>query len=98
LLACFNLASLLIYTPLMDTTTLILELDLKIARLQQVKDILTEAPAKAKPGPKPKGSKPTTSFDYGSNKAPQKRSTMSPEGRARIAAAQKARWAKAKKK
>jgi hypothetical protein len=96
LLACFNLASLLIYAPLMDTTTLILELDLEIDRLQQVKDILTEAPAKAKPRPKPKGSKPTTSFAYGSNKAPQKRSTMSPEGRARIAAAQKARWAKEK--
>jgi hypothetical protein len=76
LLACFNLASLLIYAPLMDTTTLILELDLEIARLQQVKDILTEAPAKAKPGPKPKGSKPTTSFAYGSNKVPQKRSTI----------------------
>jgi hypothetical protein len=45
-----------------------------------------------------KGSKPTTSFAFASNKAPQKRSTMSPEGRARIAAAQKARWAKAKKK
>ena len=80
----------------MDTTTVILELDLEIVRLQQVKDILTEAPAKAKPRPKPKGSKPTTSFAYGSNKAPQKRSTMSPEGRARIAAAQKARWAKEK--
>jgi hypothetical protein len=33
-LPAFNLASLLIYTPLMDTTTLILELDLEIARLQ----------------------------------------------------------------
>jgi hypothetical protein len=82
----------------MDTTTLIRELDLEIARLQQVKDILTEAPAKTKSRSKSKGSKPATSFAHGSNKAPQKRSRMSPEGRARIAAAQKARWAKVKKK
>jgi hypothetical protein len=77
----------------MDTTKLIQALDLEIARLQEVKSILSGAPAKTKRGPKPK---PATSFAYGSNTAPMKRRKMSPEGRARIAAAQKARWAKRK--
>jgi hypothetical protein len=80
----------------MNTDALIRELDMEIARLQQVKALLSGATVKAKRGPKPKGSKHATSFAYGSNKPPRR--TMTAEGRARIAAAQKARWAKAKKK
>ena len=73
----------------MDTNQIIAELDSEIARLQQVKAILSGATttkaARKKRGP---------------NKvkvALAKKHRMSPEGRARIAAAQKARWAKAKK-
>jgi hypothetical protein len=77
----------------MNTEQILEEIDREIARLVEARALLSGAPVKAKPGPKPKVA---TSFTYGSNKAPQKRRKISPEGRARIAAAQKARWAKAK--
>jgi hypothetical protein len=74
----------------MDTKELIAQIDAEIARLQQVKGILSGStttrkkrdPNKAKTAPTP---------------VIVKKRTMSPEGRAKIAAAQKARWAKAKK-
>jgi hypothetical protein len=77
----------------MNTEQILEEIDREIARLVEARALLSGAPVKAKPGPKPKVA---TSFTYGSNKAPQKRGKISPEGRARIAAAQKARWAKVK--
>ena len=71
----------------MGTKQIIAELDTEIARLQQAKSLLSGISEKRKPG-RPKGS--TTPI------ATKKRK-MSPEGRARIVAAVKARWAKAKK-
>jgi hypothetical protein len=74
----------------MDTKEILAHIDTEIARLQQVKGILS-------------GITTTTRKKRGPNKvkvAPTPvivKHTMSAEGRARIAAAQKARWAKAKK-
>ena len=69
----------------MDTKALVAELDAEIDLLQKTKDLLTGHTAPLKRG-RPPGPKPKT------------RRTMSPEGRARIVAAQKVRWANAKKK
>jgi hypothetical protein len=73
----------------MDTNQIIAQIDTEIARLQAVKGILSgttitkvKRGKKAKTAPKP---------------VIVKKRTMSPEGRAKIAAAQKARWAKTKK-
>jgi hypothetical protein len=82
----------------MDTTVLVAEIDAEIDRLQKVRALLTAQTASPKRG-RPPATKPktlATSFGFGKNTASRKR-TMSAEGRARIAAAQKARWAKAKK-
>jgi hypothetical protein len=68
----------------MDTQELVAELDAEIERLQRVKALLTGQPRRGRPpgkSPEPAG---------------LRRRTMSPEGRARIVAAQKARWAKKK--
>jgi hypothetical protein len=70
----------------MQTSHIIEQIDAEIKRLQQAKSLLIGATAKRGPG------KPAKT----SIAAPKKRQ-MSPEGRAKIAAAQKARWAKAKK-
>jgi hypothetical protein len=67
----------------MNTSELLSAIDSEIATLQQVRDILSGQDGhRIKPGPKP-------------GKKAAKR-TMSAEGRARIAAAQKARWTKQK--
>jgi hypothetical protein len=74
----------------MDTKEIIAQIDSEIARLQEARSILSNTTGtKAKRGP---------------NKARlaivpviSPKRTMSAEGRARIAAAQKARWAKAKR-
>jgi len=71
----------------MDLRQIIVELDAEISRLQQAKDLLTGETAKRKPD-RPKGATPAPAV---------KKRKMSPEGRARIVAAVKARWAKAKK-
>jgi hypothetical protein len=76
----------------MDTTEIIAQIDSEIARLKEAKSILSGTPATtntdAKRGPKPKNAPtPITT----------KRRTLSPEARARIVAAQKARWAKVRK-
>jgi hypothetical protein len=73
----------------MDTSEILTHIDAKIARLLQVKALLTAE--KTKPEPGRASSKPAKKA------APTKKRTMSAEGRARIAAAQKARWAKAKR-
>jgi hypothetical protein len=86
----------------MNTNDIILSIDAEISRLQQAKALLTQTsptPAKRKPGrpaPAP-GSSKATSFDpadFDAN-APKRRK-ISAAGRARIAAAQKARWARSK--
>jgi hypothetical protein len=69
----------------MTTDTILAEIDAEILKLQQVKALLTGSTSKRSPG-RPSNSVPIA-----------KKRTMSAEGRARIAAAQKARWAKAKK-
>jgi hypothetical protein len=73
----------------MDTTQILTRLDEEIARLQQVRALLTGESTKRKPG------RPST--QAAKVALPAKKRTMSAEGRARIAAAQRARWAKAKK-
>ena len=75
----------------MDTTEILAQIDSEIARLEQVKSILsgtTATTTKAKRGPKPKNAPTPITV---------KKRILSPEARARIAAAQKARWAKVRK-
>jgi hypothetical protein len=74
-----------------DTTKIIQTIDAEIARLEQVRALLNGHTTTPKRG-RPINSKPVA------NTKPLKRRKMSAEGRARIAAAQKARWAKAKAK
>jgi hypothetical protein len=77
----------------MNTKPHIAEIDAQIAKLQHAKTVLLgldSTPTKGKRG-RPKGS------DNKKATAPNKRRKMSAEGRARIAAAQKKRWAAAKK-
>jgi hypothetical protein len=79
----------------MDTQGIIAALDNEIVRLQQARAILTAAAsvngaASIKRGPgRPKKAASVV--------APTKRKGISPEARERIAAAQKARWAKVRK-
>ena len=74
----------------MDTQEIITHIDAEIARLHQVKGILSgTTTTKSKLGRPKTGHKVVAPI---AAKRP-----MSPEGRARIAAAQKKRWAKAKK-
>jgi hypothetical protein len=74
----------------MDTTAIIQFIDAEIARLEQAKAVLNGHTTPAKRGrPIGSGANPQT--------AKPVRRKISPEGRARIVAAQKARWAKAKK-
>jgi hypothetical protein len=73
----------------MNTSQIIETIDTEIARLQQVRALLLGKQLKGildKPSSKPATLAPTG-----------KKRQISAEGRARIAAAQKARWAKAKK-
>jgi hypothetical protein len=88
----------------MSTNDIVLAIDAEISRLQQAKALLTDTSnptvAKRKPGrPATKsGGGKATSFDPADFDAkPRKRRGISAAGRARIAAAQKARWARLKK-
>ena len=74
------------YSSTMDTTSIIQLIDAEIARLEQAKTLLNGHTTPAKRG-RPIGSKTTRTAK------PQRRK-ISPEGLARIVAAQKARWAK----
>jgi hypothetical protein len=79
------------YNRPMDTTEVIQSIDAEIARLEKARALLNgHVSTPAKRG-RPVSSK------LGATAKPQRRK-MSAEGRARIAAAQKARWAKAKGK
>jgi hypothetical protein len=88
----------------MNTNHIILAIDGEISRLQHAKAVLTDTSnltgAKRKPG-RPattSGSGKATSFNPADFDAkPRKRRGMSAAGRARIAAAQKVRWARFKK-
>jgi len=73
----------------MNTNELLSQIDSEIARLQEVKSLLSgTTTTKAKRGPNKTHLAPTPV---------RTKRTISVEGRLRIAAAQKARWAKAKK-
>jgi len=86
----------------MDTRDILLAIDAEIAKLKQAKAILSEgSTAKRRPG-RPAKALSTGYNSVGAKTAelaqrPKKRRTMSAAGRARIAAAQKARWAKSKR-
>jgi hypothetical protein len=72
-------------------------IDSEIARLQQAKVLLNGgAPASTKRGAAKPAPVAATSFEFGTDAtpAPQKRRRLSAQARARIAAAQKLRWAK----
>jgi hypothetical protein len=76
----------------LDTESIIQEIDSEISRLEQAKAILSETTVKRSPG-RPKRTQPvikTVAVE------PTKR-VMSAEGRAKIAAAQKLRWAKSRR-
>jgi hypothetical protein len=75
----------------MDIKKILAELDAEIARLQQAKALLSGEPVKRSPG-RPKATSTTTVAP-----TKKKKRNLTPEGRARIAAAVKARWAKQKK-
>jgi hypothetical protein len=72
----------------MDTAEILQTIDAEIARLERARALLNGHTSAVKRG-RPTGSSATT--------LTRSRRKMSPEARARIAAAQKARWAKAKK-
>ena len=85
----------------MNTKDIILSIDAEIERLQQVKSLLTGSAVatKRKPG-RPAGSKSSATVGatpLNQSEKPAKRRSMSAEGRAKIAAAQKARWAKSRR-
>lgn len=80
----------------MDTANIIRQLDEEIARLQLARSLLVIS-GNPQPGPgRPRKRNQTSSIRSGRSKRPTERK-LSAEGRARIAAAQKARWAKKKK-
>jgi hypothetical protein len=88
----------------MNTNEIVLAIDAEISRLQQAKALLTDTSslthAKRKPGRPVAASgsgKATSSKPAEFNVMSRKRRGMSDAGRARIAAAQKARWARFKK-
>jgi hypothetical protein len=75
----------------MDTAEIIQSIDAEIARLEQARELLNDhvgAPLK-----RGQTASPTTATIT----RPRKRKMISAEGRAKIAAAQKARWAKMRK-
>jgi hypothetical protein len=74
----------------MDATKMLVEIDAEIQRLQHARTVLNGTVVKRGPGG-PKGSV------NGASSASPKHRRLSAEARAKIAAAQKARWAKAKK-
>ena len=79
----------------MDTQAIVAALDTEIARLESVKALLAASNANALTGVLKRG--PGRPKKTASVVAPKKRIGMSPEARERIAAAQKARWAKVRR-
>ncbi len=85
----------------MNTSDIVLAIDAEITQLQKVKALLTDTDltTKQRPG-RPVGvaaPNRATSFNPVEFAKKPNRRTMSAEGRAKIAAAQKARWAKSKR-
>jgi hypothetical protein len=83
----------------MQIDEIIAQLDSEIARLQQARSLLAATTYKRGPGSSGKvlpGENAGTTVTDAAGVVKKKR-TLSPEGLARIAAAQKKRWAKVKK-
>lgn len=78
----------------MNTQEIIGALDEHIVRLTRVKELLTGLGRLTKGPGRPKGTSDLPAAVEGAVAAVKGRRTMSAEGRARIAAAQRARWAK----
>jgi hypothetical protein len=76
----------------MNTNEILESIDAELSRLEQVKAL----PAGSRTGSTTSVATPNRRATSQNKKGPKKR-TMSAEGRARVAAAQRARWAKAKK-
>ena len=86
----------------MNTDEIILTIDAEISRLQQAKALLTDTSSltRRKPGRQAATSESSkaTSFNPAEFAAkPRKRRALSAEARAKMAAAQKVRWARFKK-
>lgn len=77
----------------MNTNEIISQIDQEIARLTQARELLQDTPAKKVLG-RPRADAAITP----DAKKKTKKRKMSAEGKARIAAAQKVRWAKVKAK
>lgn len=75
----------------MDRQELILAIDQEIARLESARALLLEAGA----GQGRSGGR-QVEFAFGANAEPKKRRRLSAASRAKMAAAQKARWVKAR--
>lgn len=75
----------------MSLKNILAEIDAEIERLEGAKALLAEVPTRRRPG------RPSLGGSSNSMPKTRKRRWMSAEGRERIAAAQKARWAKARK-
>jgi hypothetical protein len=76
----------------MGIANFIAEIDAEITQLEQARTILSKSAA---PAAKKKG-RPAGVVKAADKPVKKKKRKLSPEGRARIAAAAKARWAKAK--
>ena len=83
----------------MQTTEILAAIDEEISRLQQVRSLLAGNPDGRGSRGRRGAAIPATAFPFGAGQAPAPRKPrkLSAAGRARIAAAQKARWAKQKK-
>ena len=82
----------------MQTSEILAAIDEEISRLQQVRNLLAgNEYGRVSRGPRA-AAVPATAFPFGAGQSPAQRKPrkLSAAGRARIAAAQKARWAKLK--
>jgi hypothetical protein len=86
----------------MNTNDMVVEIDAEISRLQQAKALLagTDTTVKRKPGRPAAASSPNKATSFNPTeftKTPQKRRILSADTRAKIAEAQKKRWAETRK-
>jgi hypothetical protein len=86
----------------MNTTDIIIEINAEISRLREARELLTSIgttsiPTSGRPSKVQFAGKATSYASAKSANKPATKRTFSAEVRAKMAAAQKARWAKAKK-
>ena len=80
----------------MDVSNILAEIDAKIASLQQARAAIVSLET-GTPAPKAKRGRPKGSTNAAKPAKVAKKRNLSPEGRARIAAAMQRRWAKQRK-